>query len=48
MGLFKEFKDDFTQAVNELAPGAETPEVNDSDLNLVVDTLGENVDVQTA
>ena len=48
MGLFKEFKDDFTQAVNELAPGAETPEVEVNDLNLVVDTLGENIDVQTA
>lgn len=48
MGLFKEFKDDFSQAVNELAPGGEMPEVNVNDENLVVDTLGESVDVQTA
>ena len=56
MGLFKEFKDDFSQAVNELVPG-ETPEreaepnataANTSRPtaeNLVVDTIGENVDV---
>lgn len=48
MGLFKEFKDDFSQAMNELAPGSELPEVAPADENILVDTLGENIDVQTA
>lgn len=26
MGLFKDFKDDFSQAVNEMMPGADAPE----------------------
>ena len=26
MGLFKDFKDDFSQAVNEMMPGADVPE----------------------
>lgn len=48
MGLFKEFKDDFSQAMNELVPGGEEPlKMNDSVDNLVVDTLGEDVDVKT-
>ena len=25
MGLFKDFKDDFSQAVNEMMPGADAP-----------------------
>ena len=41
MGLFKDFKEDFSQAVNELGPDG-TPETNATD-NLVVDTIGENV-----
>ena len=52
MGLFKDFKDDFSQAVNDLVPGdiPETPEKNVEPKsttadNLVVDTIGENVDV---
>lgn len=51
MGLFKDFKDDFSQAVNELVPGdvPETPEKKEEKItaadNLVVDTIGENVDV---
>lgn len=49
MGLFKEFKDDFSQAVNELVPGdvpekEVEPKAQTAD-NLVVDTIGENVDV---
>ena len=49
MGLFKEFKDDFSQAVNELVPGdvperEAEPKAQTAD-NLVVDTIGENVDV---
>ena len=48
MGLFKEFKDDFSQAKNELVPGGDEPKkVKDSVDNLVVDTLGEDVDVKS-
>ena len=42
MGLFKDFKEDFTQAVNELVPGGEV-EKDD----VVVDTLSEDVDVKS-
>ncbi len=42
MGLFKEFKEDFTQAVNELLPSGE--DLND---DVVVDTLSEDVDVKS-
>ncbi len=52
MGLFKDFKDDFSQAVNDLVPGdvTDTPgknveQKNTAADNLVVDTIGENVDV---
>lgn len=44
MGLFKDFKEDWSQAVNELVPGGDNVENDD---NLVVDTLGEDVDVQS-
>ena len=48
MGLFKEFKDDLSQAMNELVPGGDEPKkVKDSVDNLVVDTLGEDVDVKS-
>ena len=48
MGLFKEFKDDFSQAMNELVPGGDEPKkVKDNVDNLVVDTLGEDVDVKS-
>jgi len=40
MGLFKDFKEDFSQAVNELVPGGELE-------NAGVDTLSENVDVKS-
>ena len=43
MGLFKDFKEDFSQAMNELVPGGEELE-ND---NLEVDTLSEDVDVKS-
>ena len=43
MGLFKDFKEDWSQAINELVPGGEAA----NDDNLEVDTLGENVDVQS-
>ena len=45
MGLFKEFKDDLSSAVNELVPGVEEVETTENVDNLVVDTLGEEVDV---
>ena len=45
MGLFKDFKEDWSQAVNELVPGGDASVDNDD--NLVVDTLGEDVDVQS-
>jgi len=43
MGLFKDFKEDFSQAVNELVPGGENLENED----VVVDTLSEDVDVKS-
>ncbi len=50
MGLFKdfdEFKEDFSQAVNELVPGGDVPQKEESTDSLVVDTIGEEVDVQS-
>lgn len=47
MGLFKDFKEDFSQAVNEMMPGADAGELSKNDDSLVVDTLGEEVDVQS-
>ena len=43
MGLFKDFKEDFSQAAKELLPGDEMLENDD----VVVDTLSENVDVKS-
>ncbi|MBQ6844633.1 MAG: polymer-forming cytoskeletal protein [Agathobacter sp.] len=43
MGLFKDFKEDFSQAVNELVPGGEELEKD----NIEVDTLSEDVDVKS-
>ena len=42
MGLFKDFKEDFSQAVNELVPGGET-----GNEDIMVDTLSEDVDVKS-
>ena len=48
MGLFKEFKGDFSQAVNGMGSTNDEPaESTNSTDNLVVDTLGEDVDVET-
>ena len=47
MGLFKEFKDDLSTAVNEMVPGGENLETAQPEDDLVVDTLGEDVDVQS-
>lgn len=43
MGLFKDFKEDFSQAAKELLPGEESLENED----VVVDTLSEDVDVKS-
>ena len=43
MGLFKDFKEDFSQAAKELLPGEDIMENDD----VVVDTLSENVDVKS-
>ena len=45
MGLFKDFKEDFSQAVNEMMPGSNVQENKAEDL--VVNTLGEDVDVKS-
>ncbi len=47
MGLFKDFKEDFSQAVNEMMPGAEAQAQQGRDGSLVVDTLSEGVNVQS-
>lgn len=47
MGLFKDFKDDFSQAVNEMMPGADAPGKENKAEDLVVNTLGEDVDVKS-
>ncbi len=47
MGLFKDFKDDFSQAVNELVPGGEKLPETEKEDNLVVDTMSKEVDVQS-
>ena len=47
MGLFKDFKDDFSQAANEMMPGADAPEKENKAEDLVVNTLGEDVDVKS-
>lgn len=46
MGLFKDFKEDFSQAVNEMMPGTETSAKDSKPEELVVNTLGEDVDVK--
>lgn len=48
MGLFKDFKEDFSQAAKELMPDndVKNPAVNSAD-NIEVDTLGEDVDVKS-
>lgn len=46
MGLFKDFKEDFSQAVDELLPGGEDIASTEDSEGLVVDTLDESVDVQ--
>lgn len=45
MGFFKEFKEDFSEAVNDLVPGGEELETPADDT--MVDTLGEHIDVES-
>lgn len=45
MGFFKDFKDDFSQAVNELMPGEDSLETEGTEEELVVNTLESEVDV---
>jgi cytoskeletal protein CcmA (bactofilin family) len=47
MGLFKDFKEDFSQAVNEMMPGEEVPEKNKRPDDLAVGRIGEKVDVRS-
>lgn len=47
MGLFKDFKEDFSQAVNEMMPGTDVPQKQNKAEDLVVNTLGEDVDVKS-
>lgn len=45
MGFFKDFKDDFSQAVNELMPGEDNLDTGSAADDLVVNTLEGEVDV---
>lgn len=47
MGFFKDFKDDFSQAVNELMPGEDNLETGSTEDDLVVNTLESEVDVES-
>ncbi len=47
MGFFKDFKDDFSQAVNELMPGDDNLETGTNEEDVVVNTLEGEVDVET-
>lgn len=47
MGFFKDFKDDFSQAVNELMPGEDNLESAGNDDDMVVNTLEGEVDVES-
>lgn len=46
-GIFKDFKDDFSQAVNELMPGEDNLEDGAANEDLVVNTLENEVDVES-
>ena len=43
MGFFKDFKDDFSEAVNDLVPGADELDTEDT----ATGTLDEEIDVQS-
>ena len=46
MGLFKDFKEDLSQAVNEMTTGETTKQSKERDDNIVVDTISDDVDVK--
>ena len=47
MGFFKDFKDDFSQAVNELMPADDNLETRTNEDDVEVNTLEGEVDVET-
>lgn len=47
MSFFKDFKEDLSQAVNEMVPGEETPEELENDSDVVVNTLEDELDVES-
>ena len=47
MGFFKDFKDDFSQAVNELLPGEDNLETGNAEEDLMVNTLEDEVDMES-
>ena len=47
MGFFKDFKDDFSQAVNELMPGEDNLETGNAEDDLMVNTLEDEVDMES-
>ena len=46
MSFFKDFKEDLSQAVNELVPGEDTTEAAEQDNDVVVNTLEDELDVE--
>lgn len=47
MSFFKDFKEDLSQAVNELVPGSDVPEEMENDSDVVVNTLEDELDVES-
>lgn len=47
MSFFKDFKEDLSQAVNELMPGGDEADVMENDNDVVVNTLEDELDVQS-
>ena len=47
MGLFKDFKEDFSQAVNEMMPGSDVPEKEEKAEDLVVVRRGRGRKIRT-
>lgn len=47
MSFFKDFKEDLSQAVNELMPGGDDTDTLDNDSDVVVNTLEDELDVQS-
>lgn len=45
--LFKDFKEDLSQAVNELVPGEDATEAAEQDNDVVVNTLEDELDVES-